>query len=184
MRTVGTFTARAGRTLYIPEQVMKMKTALVAFLGVAGLLMLAAILAGQAGMLRGQRPADIGPKDDALKMPKKGALNAVSSQSAEKATAIEPIKFEGDHDAAFLRLRSVLQNMPRSTIVTVRENYLHAEVETALLKYVDDVEFILDLENRRIDMRSASRLGRRDFGVNRARLEQIRQAFVASGASG
>lgn len=161
---------------------MKMKSAFVAFAGIAGLLTLTAILAGQVGMLRGQRPADIGLRDGALKMPKEGALNAVSSQSTEKSTAIEPIRFEGDPDAAFLRLRSVVQNMPRSTIVTLRENYLHAEAETASLKYVDDVEFLLDAENRRIDMRSASRLGRRDFGVNRARLERIRQAFMAASA--
>lgn len=158
--------------------------AIVAIAVIAGMLLLAlgAIIAGQAGMLRGQRPADLGAKAGLLAMPKPGALNAVSSQSGEAATSIKPLRFEGDPAAAFSRLADIVQRTPGMTIVTRRSEYLHVEAQTRLLKFTDDVEFLLNPQEGRIDMRSASRLGRRDFDVNRARLEHIRQAFMQEGA--
>lgn len=158
---------------------MKLADMMTLLLIVAIVIAASIIGAGQAGKLRGHRPADIGPRDGMLKRPEPGARNAVSSQSHDNATFIAPLALTGDPDAAFTRLQMILSGMPRATIVTSQPGYLHVEFQTGLLKFVDDVEFLLDAKRGRIDMRSASRLGQRDFGVNRARLEQIREAFDA-----
>jgi uncharacterized protein (DUF1499 family) len=54
-------------------------------------------------------------------------------------------------------------------------NYLYAEYKSALLGYVDDVELLLDEKAALVHVRSASRLGRSDFGVNRKRIEELRR---------
>jgi len=58
--------------------------------------------------------------------------------------------------------------------VEQRDDYLYARFETQLLRFVDDAEFWYDPAAQAIQVRSASRLGRKDFGVNRARVEAIR----------
>jgi uncharacterized protein (DUF1499 family) len=138
-------------------------------------------VAGQFNLLAGTRPTDIGVHDGMLKAPGEQARNVVSSQAASQPhsdySLIAPLRFQGDPDAAFARLQALLRTMPNVTIVTTQPTYLHAEFRTRMLHFVDDVEFLLDAQHGVIHMRSASRLGRRDFGVNRARLEQIRTAF-------
>jgi len=69
-------------------------------------------------------------------------------------------------------VRRAVAAMPRATVVSEKENYLYAEFRSKLLGYVDDVEFFYD--GNAIQVRSASRLGRRDFNVNRNRVEQLR----------
>lgn len=139
------------------------------------------LIAGQLGMLRGQRPADLGAPNHVLKAPGANSLNVVSSQANlhphTDYHVIAPLKFTGDPAAAFGRLQKVIVGMEGASLVTVQPDYLHAEFQTKLLKYVDDVEFALDAAKGEIHMRSASRLGRKDFGVNRARLEKVRAAF-------
>jgi uncharacterized protein (DUF1499 family) len=67
--------------------------------------------------------------------------------------------------------------MPRTRVVSEEANYLHAEFTSRLFRFVDDVEFHVDENAGLIQFRSASRAGRNDFGVNRARMEQIRAAL-------
>ena len=97
--------------------------------------------------------------------------NCVSSQAdpADKEHYIAPIPFQGDAIAA---VRRAVEAMPRTRIISADSHYLYAEFRTRLLRYVDDVEFHYD--GKVIHVRSASRVGRRDFGVNRSRVEQLR----------
>ena len=81
--------------------------------------------------------------------------------------------------AAVLR---AVQRMPRTTVVKQDRNYLYAEFRTRLMRYVDDVEFFHDDQAGVIHLRSASRLGRRDFGVNRRRIEELRSLLSSSAA--
>ena len=71
-------------------------------------------------------------------------------------------------------VKKAVASMEGSTVVREEAGYLYAEYRTRLLKYVDDVEFVHDAKAGVIHVRSASRLGRRDFGVNRARVEALR----------
>jgi uncharacterized protein (DUF1499 family) len=69
--------------------------------------------------------------------------------------------------------------MKRSEIVTAENNYIHATFTSFLFRFVDDVEFSFDDETKVINVRSASRTGYSDLGVNRRRVEEIRKRFIA-----
>jgi uncharacterized protein (DUF1499 family) len=138
--------------------------------------------AGQFGLLGGPPPAHPGPLDGKLKPPSRNP-NSVSSQAdlwpAEEYETdyarIEPLRFSGEPAAAMNRLRAVLANWPDAAVIEDTPEYIRVEFETRWLRFIDDAEFLLDPEARVIHVRSASRLGRRDFGVNRARIEALRK---------
>jgi uncharacterized protein (DUF1499 family) len=96
--------------------------------------------------------------------------NCVSSQAdpADREHYIAPIGFAG----TIAELRRAIEALPRVTVIREAQDYLYAEFRTPLLRYVDDVEFLKS--GGVLHVRSASRLGRRDFGVNRRRVEAIR----------
>jgi len=105
--------------------------------------------------------------------------NCVSSLSEDKSQQVEPLTYSAPLDEAREKLISVINSMKRSEIVTAENNYLHATFKSFLFRFVDDVEFSFDDERKIIDVRSASRTGYSDFGVNRSRVEEIRRRFVA-----
>ena len=107
--------------------------------------------------------------------------NCVSSLAVDAPHAIEPLRFQGPHDAAWSRLKSVLLRQPRSRIVEEQEGYLHAEFRSLVFRFVDDVEFLMQPEQGLIHVRSASRTGYSDLGVNRRRVERLRSQFTNPG---
>jgi uncharacterized protein (DUF1499 family) len=128
--------------------------------------------------LRGKRPSNLGVKNGRLaRCP--SSPNCVSSQAdaSDRQHYIAPLKFTREPKAAMQRLVKVIQSRPRTEIVTQDERYLHAEFSTRLLGYVDDVECWLVPDEKIIHIRSASRLGHSDFGVNRKRVEALRAEF-------
>lgn len=159
-----------------------MKTGLLV---IAGLLVLAAILI-QLGALHGSRPGDLGVSAGRLKPPSV-TPNSVSSQAAlypdhpQRAYAdIAPLPLkQASADRSLRELVAVLASMPGVTVVEQRADYLQAQAETRWMKFTDDLEFWVDPARNTIELRSASRLGRKDFGVNRARIEAIRAAYLA-----
>ncbi len=96
--------------------------------------------------------------------------NCVSSQAdaADREHYLAPLAFAG----TIADLRRAIQTLPRVTVIREAPDYLYAEFRTPLLRYVDDVEFLK--AGGVVHVRSASRLGRSDFGVNRRRIEEIR----------
>ncbi len=125
-------------------------------------------------MFNWKRPANLGAKDGRL-APCKRTPNCVSSQAdpLDEEHYIAPIAFEG----SMADVRKAIAGLPLATIVEARGDYLYAEFRTPLLRFVDDVE-LLKIENL-IHVRSASRLGRRDFKANRKRVEQLRSFIRA-----
>jgi uncharacterized protein (DUF1499 family) len=119
-----------------------------------------------------KRPDNLGVREGRL-APCKRSPNCVSSQAnpSDLEHYIKPI--HGSIAAA----REAVKAMPRTTIVEEKENYLYAEFRTRLLGYVDDVELFFD--GQVLHVRSCSRLGRRDFGVNRKRVEELRKLIEA-----
>jgi uncharacterized protein (DUF1499 family) len=105
--------------------------------------------------------------------------NCVSSQAPEsdREHYIAPFSFSGDPAAAWQRLKTAVLAEKRVTIVEERIGYLHAEMRSLIFRFVDDVEFSLAADAGLINVRSASRVGYSDFGVNRKRVERIRAAF-------
>ena len=105
--------------------------------------------------------------------------NCVSSQVSDEQHAVRPFGYTGDADAAMSRLAALIGAQEGARIVTRRADYLHAEYQSKLMGFVDDLELLADPAARVIHVRSASRLGYSDLGVNRARVEALRAAFNA-----
>jgi uncharacterized protein (DUF1499 family) len=105
--------------------------------------------------------------------------NCVCSMDHDAAHDIEPLIFIGDPDDAMSRLKAVLADQKRTRLVAQEADYLHAECSSLVFRFVDDLEFSMDRPEKKIHVRSASRTGKYDFGVNRRRVEAIRRAFAA-----
>jgi uncharacterized protein (DUF1499 family) len=103
--------------------------------------------------------------------------NCVSSQATDAEHSIEPLRFTGDATLAWERLKSAFGTESRLSIVEDTGSYLHAEARSLVFRFVDDIEFVLESEAGVIQVRSASRAGYSDFGVNRRRVERIRKFF-------
>jgi uncharacterized protein (DUF1499 family) len=128
-----------------------------------------------AAMFSWRRPTNLGVKDGRL-APCKRTPNCVSSQAdaADREHYIAPIAFRG----SAVELRRAVESMARATVIKAEGSYLYAEYRTRLMRYVDDLELYYDEKQGLVDVRSASRLGRRDFGVNRGRVEALRRIIA------
>lgn len=103
--------------------------------------------------------------------------NCISSQAGSSTHGVAPFTFTDSAVEAMHRLGTALATEPRVRIITSTPTYLHAEVRSLIFRFVDDIEFLVDAEQRVIHVRSASRIGYSDLGVNRRRVERIRRAF-------
>ncbi len=92
---------------------------------------------------------------------------------------IAPLAVSGDAGTAMARLKAVVEAMPGAKVIESRPDYLYAQFTTRLMKYVDDTEFWLDPAAGVIQVRSASRVGGKDYGVNRKRIEEVRRLLAA-----
>lgn len=141
------------------------------------------ILAGaQMGLFSGTRPDNIGISGGKLAACKPSP-NCVSSQAdkaADPGHYVDPIRYKGPAEAAWKALRQAVRESERVNVVREDERYLYAEFGSRLMGFVDDTEFQLD-PGGLIHVRSASRLGRGDFEVNRNRVEAIRAKLAAAG---
>ncbi len=121
----------------------------------------------------GKRPNNLGVNNGKL-APCPNSPNCVSSQSSDTVHAIAPLTFSSTPEQAIAQIKSVIESLPRTKIITENQDYLYAEFKSGLMGFVDDVEFYLDRNANIIQVRSASRLGQSDLGVNRQRIETIR----------
>jgi uncharacterized protein (DUF1499 family) len=159
-----------------------MRKTLFIFLGI----LIGALLLTQFGVLKGTPPDDLGVHAQRLKPPSQ-TRNSVSSQATlypghpQLAYAeIQPLPLKnGSASTSMTALLAALQGLPGISVVEQRPDYIYAQAQTPWLKFVDDLEFWVNPQLGVIDVRSASRLGREDFGVNRQRIEAIRAAYLA-----
>ena len=127
-------------------------------------------------LFSGKRPHHLGHKSGQLaKCPP--TPNCVSSQGSGKS-AIAPYSTKENPDSTWKNLVAIINLLPEATVVQQNEEYLHAEFSSALLGFVDDVEFYHDTSHQLIHCRSASRLGFSDLGKNRQRIEKIRKQLA------
>jgi uncharacterized protein (DUF1499 family) len=153
---------------------------------IIAVVVIAGLLAGQLGLLKGTPPTDLGVHEGKLKPPAK-TPNSVTSQASlypdhpQRSYAdIAPLPGNGDPEATLDRIASIVEAMDGAKIVKKEPGYLYAQFTSRLMKYVDDAEFWLDSAAGVIQVRSASRLGSSDLGVNRKRIEFIRQKLQNS----
>ena len=121
----------------------------------------------------GGRADDLGVRDARLS-PCPSSPNCVSSDARDAEHTVEPFAFRGAPAQAWQAARSAVASLPRTRIVSETPEYLHVECRSLLLRFVDDLELHLRAQEGIIAVRSASRVGYSDLGVNRRRVEAIR----------
>lgn len=140
---------------------------------------LPAALPGLSRLFAGSPPSNLGVENDRLAACP-ASPNCIVSQGGDSVHAIAPLTYQSDRQTAYETLLKILSVVPRTRIVIQTENmtqtekYIRVEFASRLLGFVDDAEFYFPPEDGIIQVRSASRLGESDLGVNRTRMEQIR----------
>ncbi len=109
-----------------------------------------------------------------------GSPNCVCSHTPGGEHGIPPLTFRDDWPSAKARLLQVVQSLPRTRVKTDNDVYLHIECTSLIFRFVDDLEFLADPATGTLHVRSASRVGSSDLGVNRHRVESIRARFAKS----
>ena len=145
----------------------------IIFLTLASLFWLGILL------MPSQKPENLGVVDGKLRgCP--DSPNCVSTAAVDGSHHTPCFAFTGSVADARNRLVQIMSQMPRTTLVTENQNYLHFECRSRLFRFVDDLEFLIDADAGVIQVRSASRVGYSDLGVNRARVNQVRAAFESN----
>lgn len=111
--------------------------------------------------------------------------NCVNSRDTDDEHAIAPIQFKGNQQLAHQQLIAILEASGDAKIITNNEDYIRAEFTSSIFRFVDDVEFYFPENTTHsvtgetiIEVRSASRIGQSDLGVNRKRIEKIRSQLI------
>ncbi len=104
--------------------------------------------------------------------------NCVTSLNGDEAHSITPISYTAGKEAAREKIKLILLKMDRTHIITDQSDYLHVVFTSRVMRFKDDVEFWFPDDENTIHIRSASRMGYSDLGVNRKRVEEIRKRFL------
>ena len=145
------------------------------------LTILFAVAAGALGMLllsiTAPRPQNLGVKNGRLAACP-SSPNCVSTQAEDREHWIAPLTIPASSVNPIDVLADVVRSMPRTVMVEQNSEYLRAEFRSQIFRFCDDVEFYFERSSGRVHFRSASRVGYSDLGVNRIRMEEIRDRFV------
>jgi len=126
------------------------------------------------GLLKGKRPEILGIHNNQLRdCPEKS--NCVSSYSSNLKFNIEPLPYFSSAENSINKIQKILLGIKGISIITQDTDYIYAECKSFFLGFVDDLEVYCDESKQQCFVRSASRLGYSDFGVNRKRIEKIRK---------
>jgi uncharacterized protein (DUF1499 family) len=125
-------------------------------------------------LFAGNQPTNLGVNDGKL-LSCPATPNCVSSQATDATHAIAALPLAEDPALMMTTVQRVVQEMPRAKVIKATNDYLYVQFTSKLMGFVDDVEFFVD--GKAVQVRSASRLGESDLGVNRQRVEAIRSAL-------
>lgn len=103
--------------------------------------------------------------------------NCVSTEADpnDKEHYIRPYKYSVSRQEAYDTLLTYLKSEKGVQVIESKDFYIHAVFTTKIMRFKDDVEFLFPAESKKIDLRSASRIGYGDMGKNRKRMEKIRE---------
>ena len=128
----------------------------------------------------GKQPSSRGISDAGL-APCPSSPNCVSSDAADEAQRVNAFALSASPADSWRVILEEVAALPRTTVVKETANYLHAQCTSALFGFVDDLELHLRTSDKIVAIRSASRVGYSDLGVNRRRVERLREALRARG---
>ncbi len=121
----------------------------------------------------GERPTSLGVHNGQLR-PCPETPNCVSTFPGEDAEhAIHPLLFSADPAQVMARVKHAVESQDRARVIQEGDHYLYAEFESLIFGFVDDVEFYFEAKTGTLHVRSASRIGKSDLGVNRERVENL-----------
>ena len=106
--------------------------------------------------------------------------NCISTRGGDPEHHMAPLPYRVDRETSRRLVLAIVRAMPRTTVVTEEDLYLHVEFRSRVFGFVDDVEFGFDDGAALIHFRSASRTGYSDLGVNRKRMTAISEAYLAA----
>ena len=137
---------------------------------------LASVVAGCAGSV----PTTLGPSEAGL-APCPASPNCVSTASGDERHAVDAFVLARPVPEVWEAVELAVASLPGSVVVTSATGYLHAECTSSLMRYVDDLEVWAPPDARQLQVRSASRVGYSDMGVNRKRVEELRRQLDTAG---
>ncbi|SGZ05618.1 Putative uncharacterized protein [Moritella viscosa] len=107
--------------------------------------------------------------------------NCVSSDSLDESHYVPAFKLEASAELAWSEIKAYLQAQRNMEIMIETTDYIYVESTSSLMRFVDDFELHLRLKDGIIAVRSASRLGKSDFGVNKKRVDDLYEALNDKG---
>jgi uncharacterized protein (DUF1499 family) len=133
------------------------------------------------GAFAGRTPTDLGVNSGKFK-PCDWKPNCVSSH-ADTTDAVHfftPMPYDLPDAEAERLAGAMLKQLPNTRVVAEGGGYFRAEAKSPKLGFVDDVEVFLDPRSKAVYVRSASRLGIRDFGANRNRMDALKTSLASN----
>lgn len=128
----------------------------------------------------GRKPRDLGVHGGRLRdCP--SSPNCVCSDASRDSHRVDAFRLAKAPAEAWRLVRESVETLPRTRVITNTGTYLHAECRSALFGFVDDLELQLRADEGLVAMRSASRIGYSDLGVNRERVHALRRELVRRG---
>ena len=120
------------------------------------------------------------PRDQVLR-PCPRTRNCVSSDATDEIHRVDPFELLVSASEAWAATERAVLALPRTRIVARTATSLRAECRSRIFRFVDDLDIELRSDAGIIAVRSASRVGRGDLGVNRRRVEALRAQLAARG---
>ncbi|MFZ9792920.1 MAG: DUF1499 domain-containing protein [Gemmataceae bacterium] len=148
-------------------------------MGLVGTLLFLLIVSVLTRTFPPSKPETVGLRDNSLQ--NCGSKpNCVCSLQNDSAHGIAPFQIRENVNSSMEKLSKIIRSMSGARIISNRKDYLYAEFKTAFFGFIDDVEFHVNESANQIEVRSASRLGYSDLGLNRSRVESIRERYLAN----
>ena len=148
-------------------------------MGLVGTLLFFLIVSVLTRTFPPSKPETVGLRDNSLQ--NCGSKpNCVCSLQNDSVHGIAPFQIRENVNSSMEKLSKIIQSMNGARIISSQDGYLYAEFKTSFFGFIDDVEFHVNESANRIEVRSASRLGYSDLGLNRSRLESIRKKYLAN----
>lgn len=135
---------------------------------------------GILSMFGNTRPENLGVRDGLLAACP-ASPNCVSTSAEREQQRIEPLVLTStDVEELTDVVERIIRETSRWKAVERQPGYWHIECTSLICRFVDDLEVWLDTDSQLVHVRSASRVGYSDMGVNRKRVEMLFEKLVAS----
>jgi uncharacterized protein (DUF1499 family) len=102
--------------------------------------------------------------------------NCQGSESSRQSQQVDRFAVTKDPSQSIATLAKIVDGISGMEVVQFDQKYLHATATTSIMRFVDDIEFLLSDDLQSIQIRSASRIGKADLGANAKRIEMLRAA--------